>query len=194
MGYRQPPRVCGVIWIVSFFLELSKPRVWAVLLLGALGTASWHAHADIYECEEPGRQKRFTNIKAEAKGCKLLTVTPVVVSPPPPSGAAAPAPTTRSDARPMNPGGASPDGFPKVAPQVQQQRDTDRRKILEAELINKQKNLQDARRELAEQENQRLGGERNPVRMQERIEPYARKVKLHEDNIANLQRELAAIR
>ena len=144
-------------------------------------------HADIWECEETGGGKRFTNIKSEAKGCKQLTITPnIVSSPPPPAGKTAP------------PGGdgrsSSSDAFPKVAPQVQQQRDLDRKKILETELINEERNLQNARRELAEQENTRLGGERNAQRMIDRIEPYQKKVKLHEDNVANLRKELSNIR
>jgi phage shock protein A len=77
---------------------------------------------------------------------------------------------------------------------VQQQRDGDRKKILETELINEEKNLQDAKRELAEQENTRLGSERNYQRVLDRIEPYQKKVKLHEDNIANLKKELANMR
>lgn len=163
-------------------------RLLAIVLLGAMVAP---VHADIYECEEPGGGKRFTNIKAEAKGCKLLSVTPVVVSPPPVPRAGAPAQGAgaRSDARP-----AGAEGFPKVAPQVQQQRDQDRRKILETELINEEKLLQDARRELAEQENTRLGSERNYQRTLDRIEPYQKKVKLHEDNIANLRKELSNIR
>ena len=143
--------------------------------------------ADIWECEEPGGGKRFTNIKAEAKGCKQLVVTP----PPPPPPAAAPAPRNSDAPRPS---GSASDGFPKVAPQVQQQRDNDRRKILETELANEERNLQEARRELTEQENTRLGSERNAQRMIDRIDPYQKKVKLHEDNIANLRRELANLR
>ena len=81
-----------------------------------------------------------------------------------------------------------------MAPQVQQQRDSDRKKILETELINEEKNLQAAKRELAEQENTRLGSERNYQRVLDRLEPYQKKVKLHEDNIANLKKELANIR
>ena len=158
-------------------------RLLGVFLLAAVAGP---VQADIWECEEPGGGKRFTNIKAEAKGCKQITVTPAVVSSPPPSGASAP---RNSDTR-----SSSPESFPKVAPQVQQQRDTDRRKILETELVNEEKNLQDARRDLAEQENTRLGSERNAQRMIDRIEPYQKKVKLHEDNIGNLRRELGNIR
>ena len=135
-------------------------------------------HADMWECDEPGGGKRYTNIKTEAKGCKQISVTPNVVSSPPPAGKAGP----------------TPEGFPKVAPQVQQQRDTDRRKILEAELVNEEKNLQDAKRDLAEQEGIRLGSERNYQRVIDRLEPYQKKVKLHEDNVANLWKVLSNIR
>ncbi len=155
-------------------------------LLGAwlLALAAGPSYADIWECEEPGGGKRFTNIKADAKGCKQLTVTPAIVSSPP-----APGPARNSDARTPTPG-----NFPKVEPQVQQQRDGDRKKILETELVNEERNLQLAKKELAEQENTRLGSERNAARMLERIEPFQKKVKLHEDNIANLRKELSNIR
>ncbi len=159
---------------------------WMAVLL--LGVAAAPLHADIWKCTSPNGDVLFTSDRVEAKqkNCTQITVTPNVVSSPPPAGAA---PRT-SDARPP----ASPGSFPKVAPQVQQQRDTDRRRILETELIAEEKNLQDARRELAEQENTRLGSERNAQRMLDRIEPYQKKVKLHEDNVANLKRELSNMR
>lgn len=161
-------------------------RLMAVLLLSA---AAGPLHADIWKCVSPNGDVLFTSdpVEAKQKGCSQITVTPNVVSPPPPAGAA---PPRTGDARPST----SPGSFPKVAPQVQQQRDNDRKRILEAELITEEKNLQDAKRELAEQENTRLGSERNAQRMLDRIEPYQKKVKLHEDNIANLRRELANIR
>ena len=85
----------------------------------------------------------------------------------------------------------TPPGFPKVDGETQKLRDNDRRKILEQELANEQKLLGQARNELAEQESMRLGSERNYQRVLDRLEPYKQKVKLHEDNIANLRRELA---
>ena len=141
------------------------------------------ARADIWECVDESGNKRFTNIKAEAKGCKLLVVAPLnTVSPPKPQaqGKAASAETPKS--------------FPKVEPDTQKQRDNDRRRILDQELANEQKLLDQARKELADQESQRLGSERNYQRVLDRLEPYKKKVKLHEDNIANLKRELAGIR
>lgn len=153
-----------------------------LLVMGLLGVVAGQAHADIYKCVGGNGDVLFTSDRNEAKkaGCTQITVTPSIVSSPPTAGKASGSPT--------------PGDFPKVAPQVQQQRDNDRKKILETELINEEKNLQDAKRELAEQENTRLGSERNAQRMLDRIEPFQKKVKLHEENIANLKKELANLR
>ena len=152
------------------------------LLIGLLLAISAAARADIYECVDPSGNKRFTNIKAEAKGCKLLNVSVPNTIPAPKS--------------PASKGGAAatptPPTFPKVDPDTQRQRDTDRRRILEQELANEEKLLDQAKKELSTQDSVRLGSERNYQRVIERLEPYKKKVKLHEDNIASLRRELAA--
>ena len=135
------------------------------------------AHADIWECVDESGNKRFTNIRSEAKGCRMLHVSPPNTMP-----------ATKPQAR------ATPPGFPRVDGETQKQRDIDRRKILEQELANEQKLLEQARNELAVQDSMRLGSERNYQRVLDRLEPYQRKVKLHEDNIANLRRELAGSR
>ena len=135
------------------------------------------ARADIWECVDESGNKRFTNIRSEAKGCRVLHVSPPNT-----------VPATKPQAR------ATPPGFPRVDGETQKQRDIDRRKILEQELANEQKLLEQARNELAVQDSMRLGSERNYQRVLDRLEPYQRKVKLHEDNIANLRRELAGSR
>lgn len=150
-------------WILALLLALPAPR----------------AVADIWECVDVTGNKRFTNIKSEAKGCKLLDV---------------PTPNTVSGVKPPAKAVESPKSFPKVDGDTQKQRDNDRRKILEQELANEQKLLDQARKELADQESQRLGSERNYQRVLDRLEPYKKNVKLHEDNIANLKRELANIK
>ena len=136
------------------------------------------AAAEIWECMDEGGNRRFTNIPSEAKGCKPLNVQP-------PNTVSAPA------AKPKAKTAARPPDFPKVDGNTQKQRDNDRRRILDQELANEQKLLDQARKELTEQESQRLGSERNYQRVLDRLEPYKKKVKLHEDNIANLRRELA---
>jgi hypothetical protein len=147
-----------------------------ILALG-LTTVATPLWADIWECEDSNGAKRFTNIQAEAKGCKLLSVTPPnVVSVPAPKGVT-PTPS-----------------FPKVDPKTQQTRDNDRRKILENELANEERNLAVAKAELIQQENVRTGDEKNYQRVLDRLEPFQKKVKLHEDNIANLRKEISSLR
>lgn len=158
------------------------PNRWLWILLPALTAPQ--AAADIWECVDDSGNKRFTNIQSEAKGCKLLAVSaPNVVAPPAKSSAKAPA---KAAPRPAD--------FPRVDGDTQKQRDNDRRRILDQELSNEQKLLDQARKELAEQESMRLGSERNYQRVLDRLEPYKKKVKLHEDNVANLRRELAGIK
>lgn len=142
------------------------------------------ARAEIYECVDGSGNKRFTNVKAEAAGCKPMNLPPVSTVPAPKPGAAKPA-DTRS---------ATPGSFPKVDPSTQQQRDAGRRKILEQELANEEQLLEQAKKELAEQESTRLGNERNYQRVLERLEPYKKKVALHESNIANLRKEMSSLR
>ena len=153
-------------FLIGFVLALTAPAL----------------RADIYECVDPSGNKRFTNIKAEAKGCKLLNVS---------SPNTVPAPKA-----PQAKGGAAatptPSSFPRVDTDTQRQRDADRRRILEQELGSEERLLDQARKELAAQDAVRLGSERNYQKVIERLEPYKKKVKLHEDNIASLRRELAA--
>lgn len=135
--------------------------------------------AQMYECVDASGQKLFTNMKSQAKGCKLLDIGPINTVPAPkPPGKAAPTPAN----------------FPKVDADTQKQRDTDRRRILEQELANEQKLLGQAQKDLAEQESIRLGSEKNYQRVIDRLEPYQKKVRLHENNVANLKKELANLR
>jgi hypothetical protein len=137
------------------------------------------ARADIWECTDESGNRRFTNIKTESKGCKLVNVGPI---------------NTTSAGKPQAASKATPRDFPKVDGDTQRQRDVERRRILDQEMANEQKLLDQARKELSEQESQRLGSERNYQRVLDRLEPYKKRVKLHEDNIANLRRELISTR
>jgi hypothetical protein len=148
-----------------------------LIVTGLVALLAPPAFADIWECTDDSGNKRFTNIKSESKGCRLLHVV---------------VPNTVPGTRPPTKGFESPKNFPKVDGDTQRSRDAERRRILEQELANEQKLLDQARKELEEQESQRLGSERNYQRMLDRLEPYKKKVKLHEDNIANLRRELAS--
>jgi hypothetical protein len=145
------------------------------------------AGAEIYECMEPSGGKLFTSDpkEAKAKGCKAMNLGPAnTISGTKPQ----PKSSTSSSATP------SPKDFPKVDKDTQKQRDNDRRKLLEQELANEEKLLAQAKKELAEQEAQRLGSEFNYQRVLNRLEPFKKKVALHENNVANLKRELNGTR
>lgn len=152
----------------------------SMLLLGFSGPA----RADIWECVDSSGNKRFTNVKAEAAGCKPMNLPPV-------SSVPSPKPAAKGEARPQ---AAEAVNFPKVDAPTQLQRDGERRKILEQELASEQKLLDQAKKDLAEQEATRLGSERNYQRVLERLEPFKKKVSLHENNVANLRKELSSLR
>jgi hypothetical protein len=139
--------------------------------------------AEIWECTDVNGNKRFTNIQSEAKGCRLLNMPPLTTIPAVKQPAPKPKATT-----------PAPANFPRVDADTQRERDADRRRILEQELANEEKLLDKARKELEAQESVRLGSERNYQRVLDRLEPYKNRVKLHEDNINNLRRELATVR
>ena len=171
-----------------------KARIATLLVVAAAHSL---AHAQIYECVDGNGNKRFTNIAAEAKGCRVLNVGPTNPPPAPaPPASSAPAQSaTAGKASPARPSATpTPASFPRVDRETQASRDTDRRRILENELGNELQLLDFARKELAAQESQRSADERNYQRVLDRLEPYKKKVKQHEDNIAALRREIANVR
>ena len=150
------------------------------LILAGLLMASAAVRGEIYECLEPSGAKLFTSDpkEARAKGCKAMNLGP---------------PNTVSSTKPQGKT-PPPPNFPKVDQDTQKQRDNDRRKLLDQELANEEKLLAQAKKELAEQESIRLGSEVNYQRVLNRLEPYKKNVALHENNVANLKRELGGIR
>src|SRR5215213_2681895 len=156
-----------------------------VWLLAASLPAAANNHI-LYECTDANGARQFTNIPSNPRACKVLNIGPLGAPSAPPTGAArAPAPAPKM---------STPSSFPRVDRQLQQQRDSDRRRILEQELESEEKLLAQARKELAEQEAVRLGSERNYQRTLDRVDPFQKKVKLHEDNVANLRKEISKIR
>ena len=162
-------------------------RVASVLMLTALPYSAGATHHVLYECVDANGTKLYTNVPGQPKTCKVLSTGPYEPPVSPAGGAAA-----RSS--PKSAPIATPASFPRIDRETQVKRDNDRRRILDQELGSEQKLLEQARKELAEQEAVRLGSERNYQRVLDRLEPYKKKVKVHEDNVANLKRELANVR
>ena len=153
-------------------------------LLCALLAAVPAVQADVmYQCIDEQGNKTFSNVKPSGKNTKC---TPLDLGP------AASAPTSKpSSGAAKTP---SPSSFPKVGEDTQRARDNDRKRILEGELDAEQKNLEQAKKELTEQEAVRLGNERNYQKVLDRLEPFKNKVELHERNIEAIQKELAKVR
>ena len=128
----------------------------------------------IYKCIDANGGTVISNSRVE-KNCKAVPTSP---------DSTVPAPKVRSAGVAGNP---TPSSFPKVQEDTQKARDGDRRHILDQELAAEQRNLEQARKELAEQE--RTAGDNR-----ERLAPYKDSVAQHERNIQAIQRELGNLR
>lgn len=158
------------------------------LLLAVLAATATAARADnaLYKCVDASGQITYTNQKG-GKGCTVLSRDlPVSTFTPPPAS--------------TKPRAATPAGFPKVNGDQQKARDTDRRQILNQELAAEQKNLEEAKKALAEQENLILpeeriaGGGIQGGKREARIQTFRDRVQLHERNIEALNRELSNLK
>lgn len=128
-----------------------------ILTLGLL-PASLMADT-LYKCTEKGSESvLFTNQRVSGKHCTVLSHTA--------SGA-----TGSGGTRPRAASTPTPSDFPRVSSDTQRERDGGRRTILEQELANEQRNLDEARK----------GNNSN-------------KVQLHERNITALQKEIANLK
>ena len=151
------------------------------LALAVLATLATARAQGMFQCVDEDGRKTFSNVKLADKAikCTAMYLTPVTSVPP--------APVTKPPA-------ARPAGFPKVEENAQKARDNDRRRILENELEAERGNLDQARKELTEQEGIRNGNEQNYQKVLDRLEPYKNRAALHERNIEAIEKELAKLR
>jgi hypothetical protein len=158
------------------------PRPFRVALIACLASLSLPAAAEIFKCTDAQGSVTYSNM--QGRNCKRLNVEP-------PSGG-----RTHSSVGSSGGGSTStsPSSFPRVDGPTQKARDDDRRRILEQEVAAEQKNLEQARRELAEQEAVRSGDERNYQRVLDRLQPFKDRVALHERNIEAIRKEISNLR
>ena len=153
-----------------------------------LASLALPVYADsIYKCIDANGGTLISNTRVD-KNCK-----PVVTGP----DSSMPAPKPRPGSGSASSGATanpSPASFPKVQEDTQKARDTDRKRILEQEMAGEQRNLEQAKKELAEQEAIRSGDERNFQKVLDRVQPYKDRVAQHERNIQQIQRELSNLR
>ena len=147
-----------------------------VTLLTGLFAAS--AHATIFKCTVDDGSEVISN-KRIGKSCKVVVTD---------AENTLPAPKAKASANP------SPASFPKVTEDAQKSRDKDRKHILTEELTGEQKKLEQAKKELAEQETVRSGDDKNSQKNLDRIQPYKDRVAQHERNIAAINKELSNLK
>jgi hypothetical protein len=154
-----------------------------VLFLSLLACV-WSAQADtLYKCPGPDGRMTYTNQKGNAKNCEIISQDKPI--------------STFNAPKPKQ---ATPADFPRVNTDQQKARDNDRRAILEQELANEQRNLEQSKRTLTEQENtilpeeRTLGGGVKGAMREERLQNYRDQIKLHERNIESIRRELANLK
>jgi hypothetical protein len=159
------------------------------LIFVTFGTLAGTAHAqnqvtEIYKCVDGSGRPLYTSDKKDTSGkkCELVSreinVVPPQAAPKPPAGKPAAS-------------AASPRDFPKESSAARGAARERQRDILERELATEQGLLGKAKKELAEQEAQRTGDERNYSRVLERLQPYKNAVEVHEKNVEALRRELS---
>ncbi|KAB2922039.1 MAG: DUF4124 domain-containing protein [Dechloromonas sp.] len=148
----------------------------AIALLFAAVTLPAAAQT-IYKCVDDNGGTLISTTRAN-KDCKAIVGSPETSLPAP-------------KARPAAAANPTPAGFPRVQEDTQKARDNDRRHILEQELAGEQRNLEQAKRELAEQESLRGPAGAGGV---ERTAPYRDRVAQHERNIVAIQKELSGLR
>lgn len=156
------------------------------LLAPATGAAQGAA---VYRC--PGPPVLYTDAisadEARERGCRTIEGAPITViqaTKPRAGVASGPTGAGASAARP---------GDSKVDPAAQRQRDSDARRILDAELKREEDKLAQLRREYNNGEPERRGDERNFQNYLDRVAAMKAGIARSESDIAAIKREIAKL-
>jgi len=167
-----------------------KPSSWGLALaLGVASAAAWaqagaaSGNSTVYRC--PGPPVLYTDAltakEAKEKNCRTIEGAPITVmqsQKPRPVAATAP---------------ASRPGDAKVDPADQKARDSDARRILEAELKREEERLGELQKEYNNGEPERRGDERNYQKYLDRVADLKANIGRKEADIAAIKRELAKL-
>ncbi len=146
------------------------------------------AQAQIYRCESPNGVIEYSNaaVADKDKSCKQVSLPTMTTIP-------APKLPARAGTPPGPTANASPANFPKVDSATQKARDTDRKRILEDELVKEEAKLAEIRKEYNGGEPERRGDERNYQKYLDRLQRLKEDVERSEGNVQSLKRELGTI-
>ena len=169
------------IWPLSNQHHLLPVPMKAILLLASL-LLSLAAHAEIYKFVDESGQVTYTNLPRH--GAKKLNLEPALTV----------MESTSSSRKKETNTSSTPSNFPKVDSSTQRKRDDVRRTVLETELATEQRNLADAHVAQQAGEKLRVNEKIDSVSWKTRVAKLKDAVKLHEDNVVALKRELATIK
>ncbi len=159
---------------------LKRLRLAVLVCVGGVGALAHGAGpAVVYRC--PGNPVLYTDAisakEAKDKGCKVLEGAPITVI---------------QGLRPRaSSGQAEGPAGSRVDPAEQRARDSDARRILEAELKREEDRLVAMRAEFNNGEPDRQGGERNNQKYLDRVADMKSAIARKESDIASLKREIA---
>lgn len=155
------------------------PVIPALLLMAAAA----HAQGVVYRC--PGPPVLYTDSlsarEAADKGCRTIEGTPITVVQAP-----RPRPGGPADA-------AKPSGEARIDANQQKFRDTERRRLLEAELRATEERLSAARTEFNNGQGERRGDERNYQRYLDRMAGLKDSITRLEGDVQALKREISKL-
>jgi hypothetical protein len=158
-------------------LDATKHALGA-LLLCAVGSA-WADNAIVYRCPGPPAlyTDQITAQQAKDRGCRTIEGAPITIVSPPRS-------------RPLANG---PPREGKVEAGEQRARDSDARKILEAELKREEAALAELEKEYNHGQPERRGEERNYQKYLDRAQEMKAAIERKQSDLAALRRELSKL-
>lgn len=151
----------------------------ALFLLSLL--FSWPGHAEIYKYVDDAGQVTYSNLPK--RGAQRLNLEPAQTPVTPASN-----PALRKKET------STPPSFPRVDVSTQRRRDDIRRTVLEEELRIEERNLAEARSALKAGEILRYGELPGNPNWRARIAKLNEAVRLHENNVTALKKELSSVR
>ena len=160
-------------------------RGWAAgLVLGAAALAPAAAQTGtMYRCPGNDYNNTLTAKEAKDKGCKTIDGAPITII----------QITKQRPAATTAPGGASGPAATRIDPAEQRARDSDARRILEAELKREEERLAFMRTEYNNGQPERRGDEKNNQKYLDRVADMKSALARKENDIASIKRELAKL-
>lgn len=172
-------------------------RTVVALALAVSATAAGAQERPVYRCPGNLYTDQYSAKEAADLGCKMLDGAPVTVVQssvrrPAGGGSSGEGPAARPVSSTPAPAMRA-SGEMRVDPAQQRARDSDARRILDAELAKEEERLAALRKEFNNGEPERRGDERNFARYQERVAEMKSAMARKEADIAALKRELAKL-